>query len=51
MTARIHTYVSQDSMVKPNAFIVEADRELVIVDTTLTMTGSTARRLRLDPHS
>jgi glyoxylase-like metal-dependent hydrolase (beta-lactamase superfamily II) len=42
MTPRIHTYVSQEPLVRPNAFIVEADRELVIVDTTLTMSDSKA---------
>ncbi|MGH9160564.1 MAG: MBL fold metallo-hydrolase, partial [Vicinamibacteraceae bacterium] len=39
---RIHTYVSNEPMVKPNAFIVEANTGLVIVDTTLTMSDSTA---------
>jgi glyoxylase-like metal-dependent hydrolase (beta-lactamase superfamily II) len=42
MTPTIHTYVSKEPMVKPNAFIVESDRELVIVDTTLTMSDSQA---------
>jgi glyoxylase-like metal-dependent hydrolase (beta-lactamase superfamily II) len=41
---RIHTYVSREPMVKPNAFIVEADAGLVIVDTTLTMSDSKALR-------
>lgn len=40
MTVAIHTYVAAEPMVKPNAFIVEADRELIIVDTTLTMSDS-----------
>ena len=35
-------------MVKPNAFIVEAERELVIVDTTLTMTDSIALKRMAD---
>jgi glyoxylase-like metal-dependent hydrolase (beta-lactamase superfamily II) len=39
---RIHTYVSKEPMVKPNAFIVEADAGLVVVDTTLTMSDSKA---------
>jgi len=42
MTPTIHTYVSQEPLVKPNAFIVEGDSELVIVDTTLTMSGRKA---------
>jgi glyoxylase-like metal-dependent hydrolase (beta-lactamase superfamily II) len=42
MTPTIHTYVSKEPTVKPNAFIVESDRELVIVDTTLTMSDSKA---------
>ena len=40
MTPKIHTYVSTEPMVKANAFIIEGDRELVIVDTTLTMSDS-----------
>jgi glyoxylase-like metal-dependent hydrolase (beta-lactamase superfamily II) len=44
MTARIHTYVSTEPIVRPNAFIVEADEGLVIVDTTLTMSDSKALR-------
>ncbi|MPZ20278.1 MAG: MBL fold metallo-hydrolase [Luteitalea sp.] len=42
MTPRIHTYVSKEPMVRPNAFVVEAGEELVIVDTTLTMSDSKA---------
>lgn len=42
MEPKIHTYVSTEPMVKPNAFIVEGDRELVLVDTTLTMSDSRA---------
>lgn len=41
-SARVHTYVSKEPMVRPNAFIVEGETELVIVDTTLTMSDSTA---------
>ncbi|MPY87527.1 MAG: MBL fold metallo-hydrolase [Luteitalea sp.] len=42
MTPRIHPYVSKEPMVRPNAFIVEAENELVIVDTTLTVSDSKA---------
>ena len=38
--ARVHMYVSKEPMVRPNAFIVEGQSELVIVDTTLTMSDS-----------
>ncbi len=48
MTPTIHTYVSTEQMVKPNAFIIEADRELVFVDTTLTMTDSKALKRMAD---
>jgi glyoxylase-like metal-dependent hydrolase (beta-lactamase superfamily II) len=48
MTLRIHTYVSTEPLVRPNAFLVEADRGLVIVDTTLTMTDSKALRRMAD---
>src|SRR6185369_3294156 len=39
---KIHEYTSKEPMVRPNAFIVEADKELVLVDTTLTMSDSKA---------
>jgi len=42
MATKIHTYVSQEPLVRPNAFIVEGDNGLVIVDTTLTMSDSKA---------
>jgi glyoxylase-like metal-dependent hydrolase (beta-lactamase superfamily II) len=42
MIPLIHTYVSTEPMVRPNAFIVEAAKALVIVDTTLTMSDSKA---------
>jgi len=48
MTPKIHTYVSTEPMVRPNAFIVEADRELVLVDTTLTMTDSKALKQKAE---
>jgi glyoxylase-like metal-dependent hydrolase (beta-lactamase superfamily II) len=42
MKYNIHTYTSQEPMLKVNAFIVEAEEELVIVDTTLTRSDSLA---------
>jgi glyoxylase-like metal-dependent hydrolase (beta-lactamase superfamily II) len=48
MTPRIHTYVSTEPLVRPNAFIVESERSLVIVDTTLTMSDSKALRQMAD---
>ena len=46
--ARVHTYVSQEPLVKPNAFIVETDDGLIIVDTTLTMSDSRALKAMAD---
>jgi glyoxylase-like metal-dependent hydrolase (beta-lactamase superfamily II) len=48
MKPTIHTYVSQEPLVKPNAFIVEGESELVIVDTTLTMSDSKALKQMAD---
>jgi glyoxylase-like metal-dependent hydrolase (beta-lactamase superfamily II) len=48
MTPKIHIYVSTEPIVKPNAFIVEGDKELVIVDTTLTQTDSRALKSMAD---
>ena len=48
MTPKIHPYVSQEPVVRPNAFIIEADQSLVIVDTTLTMSDSKALRQAAD---
>jgi glyoxylase-like metal-dependent hydrolase (beta-lactamase superfamily II) len=48
MTPRIHPYVSKEPMVRPNAFIVEADTALVIVDTTLTMSDSKSLKQMAD---
>jgi glyoxylase-like metal-dependent hydrolase (beta-lactamase superfamily II) len=48
MATNIHAYVSQEPLVRPNAFIVEGDKELVIVDTTLTMSDSKAFKLVAD---
>jgi hypothetical protein len=42
MDTKIHTYTSREPMLKVNAFIVETPKELVIVDTTLTMSDSIA---------
>jgi len=48
MQTKIHTYTSSEPMVKVNAFVVEAPRELVIVDTTLTMSDSKALKQKAD---
>src|SRR5262245_57478340 len=48
MRTKIHTYTSQEPMLKVNAFIVEAPRELVIIDTTLTMSDSIALKKTAD---
>ena len=48
MKTSIHTYTSVEPMLQVNAFIVEADKELVIVDTTLTMTDSKALKQKAD---
>lgn len=48
MKTKIHTYTSVEPMMKVNAFIVEAEKELVIVDTTLTMTDSKALKQKAD---
>ncbi len=42
MQTKIHCYTSSEPMLKVNAFIVEAANELVIIDTTLTMSDSKA---------
>ena len=44
----IHTYTSQEPMLKVNAFIVETPKELVVVDTTLTMSDSIALKKNAD---
>jgi len=48
MKAKIHTYTSAEPMLKVNAYIVEAAKELIIVDTTLTMSDSKALRQKAD---
>jgi len=48
MKPKIHTYVSEEPIIKVNAFIVESDKELVIVDTTLTMSDSKALKKKAD---
>ncbi|HEY5825719.1 MAG TPA: MBL fold metallo-hydrolase, partial [Cyclobacteriaceae bacterium] len=48
MKTKIHTYTSSEPMLKVNAFIVETDNQLVIVDTTLTMSDSLALKQKAD---
>jgi glyoxylase-like metal-dependent hydrolase (beta-lactamase superfamily II) len=48
MKPLVHTYTSQEPMLRVNAFIVEAEKELVIVDTTLTMSDSQALKRKAD---
>ena len=48
MQTRIHVYTSSEPMLKVNAFIVEAPKELVIVDTTLTNSDSKALKQLAD---
>src|SRR5688572_19994080 len=48
MQTKIHTHTSVEPMLKVNAFIVEAEKELVIVDTTLTMSDSKALKQKAE---
>jgi glyoxylase-like metal-dependent hydrolase (beta-lactamase superfamily II) len=48
MKASIHQFESLNQMVKPNAFIVETEKHVVIVDTTLTVSDGKALRQRID---
>lgn len=48
MQTQIHSYTSSEPMLKVNAFIVETPKELVIVDTTLTMSDSKALKQKAD---
>jgi glyoxylase-like metal-dependent hydrolase (beta-lactamase superfamily II) len=48
MKAKIYAYTSREPMLKVNAFIVEAEKGLVIVDTTLTMSDSKALKQMTD---
>lgn len=48
MIPKIHTYTSQEPMLRVNAFIIETGTELVIVDTTLTMSDSKALKQKAD---
>jgi|GEM_PF-2151383 len=48
MQTRIHTFTSAEPMLKVNAFIAETPKELVIIDTTLTMSDSKALRRMAD---
>lgn len=44
----IHTYTSKEPMLQVNAYIVEAEDEIVIIDTTLTMSDSKALKQKAD---
>lgn len=46
--AKIHTYTSEEPMLKVNAFIIELESSLIIVDTTLTMSDSLALKHKAD---
>ena len=48
MKSKIHTYTSLEPMLKVNAFIIETTGNLVIVDTTLTMTDSKLLKQKAD---
>lgn len=48
MQTKIHTYTSNEPMLRVNAFIVETNKELVIIDTTLTMSDSKALKQQAD---
>jgi glyoxylase-like metal-dependent hydrolase (beta-lactamase superfamily II) len=48
MNPIIHTYTSKEPMLQVNAFIIETDKELVIVDTTLTMSDSKNLKRKAD---
>jgi len=48
MPAKVHIYTSTEPMLQVNAFIVETSRELIIVDTTLTMSDSRTLRQKAD---
>ena len=48
MPTKIHTYTSGEPMLRVNAFIVETTKELIIVDTTLTMSDSKALKQKAD---
>lgn len=46
MQTKIHTYTSDEPMLKVNAYIVETENQLVVVDTTLTMSDSKALKMK-----
>jgi glyoxylase-like metal-dependent hydrolase (beta-lactamase superfamily II) len=48
MKSKVHTYTSVEPMLHVNAFIVETNDSLVIVDTTLTMTDSKNLKKKAD---
>jgi glyoxylase-like metal-dependent hydrolase (beta-lactamase superfamily II) len=48
MPTKIHSYTSSEPVLRVNAFIVETAKELVVVDTTLTMADSKALKQKAD---
>ena len=48
MKTKIHVFTSKEPMLMVNAFIVEGANELVIVDTTLTVSDSKALKALAD---
>ena len=48
MQTKIHPYTSGEPMLKVNASIIETTKELVIIDTTLTMSDSKALKQKAD---
>jgi len=48
MQTKIHSYTSGEPMLKVNASIIETTKELVIIDTTLTMSDSKALKQKAD---
>jgi glyoxylase-like metal-dependent hydrolase (beta-lactamase superfamily II) len=48
MRTVIHTYTSLEAMLRVNAFIIETDTNLVVVDTTLTMSDSKQLKKKID---
>jgi glyoxylase-like metal-dependent hydrolase (beta-lactamase superfamily II) len=48
MQTKIYSYTSSEPMLKVNAFIVETLKELIVIDTTLTMSDSKALKQTAD---
>lgn len=48
MQTKIHTYTFDEPMLKVNAYIVETENQLIVVDTTLTMSDSKALKMKAD---